>query len=347
VSGNAIKWVRSYLTERTQSVFVAGNYSEPATLKYGVPQGSVLGPGFFSDYSSPVASLIRSHGICVQSYADDTQLYVSFSPEEEASARDRLEKCIVDLRLWMNRNRLKLNDSKTEFIVFGTSLKLKRVKTVSVRVGDENIMAVKHVRNIGAFFDCELKMDTQVNNICRSGWMNLYNISKIRSYLTSDQAKTIVHAYVTSKLDSNNSLLAGARMELLNRLQRVQNAAAKLITKNKKHDHVTPLLRELHWLPIKDRIIFKILLQAYKSINGLGPVYLKDLLSIYKPPLNLRSADDALMLTPPRTALASYGDRAFSVVAAIEWNKLPLEIRSAQSVFSFKAHLKTYLFKST
>ena len=114
-------------------------------------------------------------------------------------------------------------------------------------------------------------MDIQVKNMCRGAWMNLYNIGKIRSYLTVDQAKSVMHAYVISKLDANNALLAGTTTELKSQLQRVQNAAAKLITKNKKHDHVNPLLHDLHWLPIEDRIIFKVLLLAYKSLNDVGP----------------------------------------------------------------------------
>lgn len=346
VGGNANKWIESYLTERSQSVLISGKYSEPETLKYGVPQGSVLGPTFFTDYSSPVAALIRSHGIAVQCYADDTQLYISFHPSEEALALEKLERCIDDLRHWMNTNRLKLNDSKTEFTIFGTNTRLAKLQTVSVQVGDEKIMAVKEVRNIGAYFDSELKMDIQVKNMCKGAWLNLFNIGKIRNHLTDDQAKTVIHAYVTSKLDANNALLAGTSTTLQIQLQRVQNAAAKLITQKKKHDHVTPLLHDLHWLPIEDRIIFKVLLLTYKALNEAGPVYLRDLFTIYRPPLNLRSADDPLTLDIPKTNLATYGDKAFSVKAAVEWNKLPLDTRSSQSVNSFKTKLKTKLFKA-
>jgi len=120
VDGTAIKWIRSYLTERSQSVLISDKCSEPEMLKYGVPQGSVLVPSFFSDYSSPVADLIRSHGISVQCYADDTQLYISFPPSDEVLALETLEQCFADLRHWMNMNRLRLNDGKTEFIIFGT-----------------------------------------------------------------------------------------------------------------------------------------------------------------------------------------------------------------------------------
>ena len=217
------------------------------------------------------------------------------------------------------------------------------LKTTSVRVGEESIQAVKQVRNIGAFFDSELKMNVQINNMCKSAWLHLYNISKIRQYLSQDQTKSIVHAYVTTKLNSNNSLLAGITLEQRRRLERVQHAAAKLITKSNKYDHVTPLLHELHWLPIEYRIKFKILLLTYKSLKGNGPVYLKDLFKFRDSPRQLRSVD-SLTLEYPRTNRRSYGDRAFSIAAATEWNRLPDEIKSCSSVNSFKSQLKTHLF---
>ena len=166
-------------------------------------------------------------------------------------------------------NRLRLNDSKTKFIIFGSKSKLLSIKTTSVRV-EENIKAAKQVRNIGAFFASELKMNTQINNMCKSAWFHLYNISKIQHYLSQDQTKSIVHAYVTSKLDSNNSLQAGITLDQRRRLERVQHAAARLITRSNKYDHVTPLLCEQHWLPIEYRTKFKILLHNVTVLDMCG-----------------------------------------------------------------------------
>ena len=167
-------------------------------------------------------------------------------------------------------------------------------------------------------------MSSQVNMVCKGAWINLHSISKIRHYLTEDQAKTVVHAYVTSKLDGNNALLAGIPSFLISQIQRVQNAAVKVVTKTRKHDHVTPLLAKLHWLPIKDRILFKILLLTCKALQNKGPIYLKELFSLHQPSLNLRSVMDPLLLNIPKTRLKTFGDKAFSVVAPREWNKLPL-----------------------
>ena len=194
-------------------------------------------------------------------------------------------------------------------------------------------------------FDSEMKMDTQVNSMCKSVWFHLYAIGKIRYYLSDDQTKSVVHAYVTPKLDGNNVLLVGPRREyLIDKLQLFQNAAAKIITKLKKFDHVTPLLHQLHWLLISKRITFKVLLLVYKSLNDMGPVYLRDVLIYYKPKCKgLRH--DPLSLEVPGTELVMYGDRTFHIVAAKAWNQLPKKIRTAETVDRFKTDLKTHLFK--
>ena len=134
---------------------------------------------------------------------------------DEAEVRNKLEDCIDAMQMWMSKNRLKLNDKKTEFIIFGTSTGLKKVATTTIRVGQEAIPACDKVRSISAMFDSEMKMDTQVNSMCKSAWFHLYTIGKIRSYLSDDQTKSVVHAYVTPKLDGNNALLVGPRREYL------------------------------------------------------------------------------------------------------------------------------------
>ena len=346
VSSDALEWIKSYLCGRTQSVKISGYRSDPVVLKYGVPQGSVLGPVFFTDYSSPVASIVRSHAIHVHCYADDTQLYIPFTPSaDEDEVRQRLEACIEELRQWMLLNKLKLNDQKTEFIIFGQPSKLKKTSTTCIKVGIHSIKPSKSIRNIGAFMDTQLTMEEQVRNMTKLAWLNIFNISKIRGYLTQDQLKTIVHAYVTPKLDFNNCLLAGIPQHLVQRVQLVQNAAARLIMGSRKSDHVTPLLKELHWLPVTQRVLYKLLVNVYKALNLIGPRYLYELLVPYVPTRTLRSSSDTLLLTEPKSKLKRYGDRSFSVIAPHEWNKLPISIRSSKSLDIFKRALKTHLFK--
>ena len=170
---------------------------------------------------------------------------------DESVVLTKLEGCICELRKWMSSNKLKLNDSKTEFLVLGSVASLKMVSTSSIHIGDHDIELSTCVRNIGAFFDNTSKMEKHVKSICKSAWFNLYRISKVRDYLSEEQTKTVIHAFVTSKLDSFNSLLGGLPATVISKLQRIQNSSAKLIMGGKKHDHVTPILRHLHWLPVQ------------------------------------------------------------------------------------------------
>ena len=193
-------------------------------------------------------------------------------------------------------------------------MSVKRVKTESIKVGNHEIKPVESVRNIGAMFDKRMKMKAQVKHMCKGTWHNIHSIGKIEQYLTQDQTKTVVHAHVISKLDNNNPLLTGIPQYVRRRLQLAQNAAAKLVTDLMKFDHVTGAMKELHWLPIEKRVIFKCLLIAYKALNGTGPSYIREMLPLAKVYREgLRSSDDPLRLEESRTKLVTYGDRAFSI----------------------------------
>ena len=244
----------------------------------------------------------------------------------------------------MAANYLKLNDSKTEFIVFGSKKNLAEIKTQSMCLGESHVPSHPSVKNIGVHLDETLKMDKQVAATCKVAWFHLYQISKIRKYLTDDQTKSVIHANVTSRLDHNNSLLIGLPKKSIGKLQLIQNAAARLIVGLKKRDHVTPTLRELHWLPVEQRILFKVMLLTFKALNNKGPAYLKELLTPYVPARNLRSSSDN-QLCVPKSCYVETSKRAFGTRAPCEWNRLPISIRNKPSVNSFKTALKTYLFK--
>ena len=204
--------------------------------------------------------------------------------------------------------------------------------------------AVDSARNIGVVMDSTLSMVQHVSAVCKSAYAHLRNIAKFRRYLTQDATATLVHSLVTSRLDNMNSLLYGLPDTQLNKLQRIQNHASKVIMKKKKHDHVTPILQSLHWLKIPYRIEYKLLLLTYKCLHGKAPEYLAAKLEKYVPGRALRSGDQDL-LVERRAKLKSYGERSFSVAAPKLWNKLPHDLRSSGSVYIFKAKLKTFLFK--
>ena len=192
--------------------------------------------------------------------------------------------------------------------------------------------------------DSLFNMEDHVTSVCRSCYFHLRNIGSIRQYLDPDTAAQIIHSFITSRLDYCNALLYGLPDYLLLRLKKVQNTAVRIITLCKIENHITPHLKNLHWLPVSLRIDFKMLLLTYKILNGLAPSYLCDLLIIRELPRELRSTS-MCNLKIPRSRTTSYGDRAFSVAAPKLWNELPPEIRDAPTLPLFKTMLKTHLFK--
>ena len=164
-------------------------------------------------------------------------------------------------------------------------------------------------------------------------------------FLSKESTETLIHAFISSRLDYCNSLFYNIPAYQLQKLQRIQNAAARLILQESKFCHITPLFMTLHWLPVKYRIQFKILLLTFKAINLLAPSYICDLVTVKKPSnYNLRSNNSLVLDLPKVKSLATLGDRSFSFAAPKLWNKLPNYIRSSASITTFKSQLKTYLF---
>ena len=340
-----MSWLKSYFSNRHQNVKIGKHSSSKRPLPYRVPQGSMVGPFTFPPYTSPLAKIARKYGLSIHLYADDTQLYLSFDAVDSDSSKLVMEACLVEIRTWMAENLLKLNDSKTEYILVGSKFTLSSFgDTNSIMVGDDSITATSSVKNIGAVIDDKLHMLPHINNICKSCYLHLRHISQIRKYLTDEATTTLVHAFITSKLDNLNGLLFGLPEYVINKLQLIQNHAARLIQCKKKHESVTPILQALHWLPVVYRIQYKIMLLVYKCLNNRAPVYLSDMLELYTPARALRSSHKSL-LKEPTFRTESYGRRAFSVSAPRMWNTLPQDIRSLDSLDGFKASLKTHLYR--
>ena len=347
IKDNALNWITSYLNKRSQFVSVNKSRSDPVIQHCNVPQGSVLGPTFFSDYVAPLSNIFNKWGVCFHSYADDTQIYAPFTPGvDEDEIYNHLTKCIHEVRIWMAQNSLKLNDDKTDFIVIGNKHLLSKSKHKALTVGDHTVSASKSVKNIGASLESSLSMETEINAKCKSAWWQLYQISKIKRFLTDEQLKTVVVSLVLGKLDQNNSLLYDLPDYLIAKVQRIQNSAARLLCSAGRQTDASPLLVSLHWLPIKQRIKFKILLLVYKCMNGIGPQYLSELLSPHTNPELQHCLRSSLLdnLSVPRTTSRS-GDRSFCVCGPKLWNTLPLYIKNCPSVKTFKKSLKTFLFK--
>ena len=340
ISGTALSWFSSYLANRRQTVVVENHVSEEFILDCGVPQGSVLGPVLFVLYVGPLSTVIRGFGLSYHQYADDTQLYGTESAKRVDDVLSNTERCVLGAGDWMSRNRLKLNGDKTEVMFVGN----KKYKSESVlRVGETNIQIVESVKNLGVFFDSALSMELQINNLVKAMNFQLRKISSIRQYISEDVTKTLIVSLVLSRLDYCNALLSGVPQTKLKRLQVVQNNAARLIFRRRRRESAAPLLRELHWLPVERRIVFKTCVLVYRCLEKTAPSYLSNLLKFYSVPRSLRSSNDPTRLDVPRIRTRS-GMRSFSHFGPSAWNAIPQSIRESTSLTVFRKRLKTFLF---
>ncbi len=186
------------------------------------------------------------------------------------------------------------------------------------------------VKNLGVILDSNLSFENHISNVTKTAFFHLRNIAKLRNMLS------VSDAFMTSRLDYCNALLGACPASSINKLQIVQNAAARVLTRSRKYDHITPILQSLHWLPIKFRISYKILLLAYKALNDLAPAYLTNLLSRYNPTRSLRSQNSGLLVVP-RIAKFTKGGRTFSYLASKLWNSLPDNVRGSDTLSLFKS----------
>lgn len=341
ISGRALDWFSSYLGGRSFSVAVGPFTSDPAPLPCGVPQGSILAPLLWALYLLPLGSIISSFkGVSYHCYADDIQLYVSFTPQNMQKINILLD-CLAAIEGWMGRNFLQLNAAKTEVLIIASDSLAAKVKNL---MGPLTTNVHPHIRNLGVFFDQAMNMDKHVSSLTRNCFFHIRNIAKLRSIVSHAELEMAVHAFISSRLDYCNSLFTCLSKASVHRLQLVQNAAARLITRSKKSCHITPILASLHWLPVHFRIQYKILIISYKALNGQAPAYISELIPPHYNTRSLRSFDQGL-LAVPRTRLKTRGDRAFGAAAPRLWNALTPVLRSAPSLNLFKGHLKTHLFK--
>ncbi|KAI5089818.1 hypothetical protein C0J45_19953, partial [Silurus meridionalis] len=230
----------------------------------------------------------------------------------------------------MLNNFLLLNSDKTEVLLLGPHAARSKLSdyVASLDGVSVSVSACTAVKYLGVIIDPSLSFES-----------HLYiNIAKIRNMMLQD-AEKLVHAFVTSRLDYCNAVLSGCASKCINKLQLVQNTAARVLTRSRKYDHITPVLISLHWLPIKSRIDYKILLLTYKALNGLAPQYLSELLYQYDPPRLLRSKGAGYLLVP-QIMKTTAGGRSFSYKAPQLWNSLPTSVQDSV----FQSRLKTYLF---
>ncbi|XP_053149256.1 uncharacterized protein LOC128343844 [Hemicordylus capensis] len=312
-------------------------------LLYGVPRGSILSLMLFNIYMKPLGEIIRRFGAGCYQYADDTQIYFSLSSSSSSSGNGihSLNACLQAVMGWMRDNKLKLNPCNTEVLIVGDwnlrdELDLPALDGVTFPQKEQ-------VRSLGVLLDPDLTIVSQVEAMARSAFYLFRLIRQLRPFLENNDLKTVVHQLVTSRLDYCNALYMGLPLYVVQKLQLVQNAAARLVSGVTRRDHIMPVLKQLHWLPICFQAKYKVLVITFKALNGFGPGYLRERLLRYDPHRSLRSSGEVRLQLPPVRLVATQ-NQAFCIAAPGLWNALLADIQSLGSLLAFKRALKTYLF---
>ncbi|XP_071348004.1 uncharacterized protein [Trachinotus anak] len=266
--------------------------------------------------------------------------FESYLTGRSFSVSSRVSDCLSDIATWMKAHHLQLNLSKTELLVLPAKPTIHH--DINIKTDSLWLAPTKVVRNLGVMIDDQLTFSNHVASVARSCRYALYNIRKIRPYLIQHTTQLLTQAVVISKLDYCNALLTGLPARTVQPLRMIQNAAARLVYNQPKRSHVTPLLIELHWLPVAARIKFKSLMLAYKVVSGTAPTYLNALVQEYASSRPLRSSTERRLALPP---IRSRQSKLFSHVVPRWWNALPLPTRAGASLSNFKRLLKTQLFR--
>ncbi|RXN12193.1 RNA-directed DNA polymerase from mobile element jockey [Labeo rohita] len=269
---------------------------------------------------------------------DDLQIYLPVVLSN-SSALDPLHNFIRNIRQWLSQNFLHLNEGKTEYILFTPDS-----PNSSPSFGPLTPPFAPAVRNLGVIFDSGMIFGKQISAVVKASFYQLRLLSKVKPFLSRVDLEKAVHAFISSRLDYCNALYTRLNQSLLNRLQLVQNAAARLLSDTSKRSHISLVLRSLHWLPVRFRVEFKILMFVFKAINGLAPVYLAELVVVYQPARTLRSSEHTALVMP-KFNYKKFGGRSFAVLGPKLWNALPEQLRNNTELCVFKSQLKTHLFR--
>ena len=342
VRGIALKWFASFLRGRKQQVKIDNSFSDILNVMFGAPQDSVLGPKLFSIYVRGQPKVFETCSFKPASFADDSNGTKQFALTFQCKVLiDEIPQCIDKITDYMNIQYLKINPEKTEFVLLHPKHFHEKIIIKGTFINGKCIRFSKLVKNVGLWIDQNLELDSNINKIVSHCYKLLKDIGRIRPILTKEHTESLVHAVITSRLDSFNSLYININKSSLNKLQKVQNASARLIVKLKRTKSVRVVLRDLHCLPVESRILFKILLITHKVVYGRC----SSNLSVSFKSGNCRP-QNLLMLNTTRCA-TKYGKRTFSWSAPRLWNLLPVDMRSCDNTDTFKKKLKTLLFANT
>ena len=315
-------------------------------------------------YTKFLQKIAKKYGLDIQLYADDSQLYIGFSasrPSELADIKERIRQCLEEIKSWMLENFMKLNQAKTELLVFGSKGALKKTQglDVSISFGDTVIVQTMFTgdngKSLGVMLDEMLSMDRQIASVKKKCCWTMMNLRTIGSYLDEEVKLMMVKQLVISKLDYCNVLYMNLAKKRLKKLKSVLNQGIRFIYNIKdRSEDLVPYYKKAHILPIEQRILYKVCLLTHKAVHGTSPAYIRDLVTVDIPAdlttltrskmaVDLGTVD-AFKLKMTKMTKTKFEDRCFSNYAPPTWNALPLGLRCLVSTTEFKRKLKNHFY---
>ena len=360
LGSTVLTWFSSYLENRSYRVKVEDSLSPEFLLKYGVPQGSLLGPVLFTLYVEPLEPIVKAFGLTIRLYADDSTIYLGFCPVEGWNgSRRNIEDCLEAVRTWMIENRLMVNEDKTEFLILGKKSKTEKLEEdndLTIQLHGSTIrpadLAGKEGKTLGVYLDTQMDMKRQISMVKRNAGVTMRNLWQIRRFIDKPLRLMLASQLVFSKVDYCNALYFNLPAATIKPLKGILNQAIRFIhgVREKKAD-LEPLYKESHVLPVEKRIFFKVCVLGYKMLYGSAPQYLQDLIQVDEntdvlKPTRQNSKVDRYKLKPPKgnVKVSKLGKRRISQYLPEVWNCLPENLRDSPTEDTFRSSLKTLLF---
>ena len=336
-SRNVVNWFKSYLTNRKQVVRIGSTISTPLNITHGVPQGAILSPLLFCIYLNDLPLVPKTCSI--ESYVDDSKVLLSFTMKDVFNAQRNLEEDLHHVAAWCCKNQLLINAKKTKFLLIGTRQLLRRLPVeMSLSFLGEVITPVSNAKDLGVILDSNLSYDCHIKDLTSSCMSKLCQISRVKDSFDHNTLQLIISALVMSKLYYCSSVWSNTSIGNIKKLQGVQNFAARIITNTKKYDHITPVLHELGWLPIKDHLLFRDSIMTFKCMNGLAPPYLSNIFCKRNTIHNFDTRKSGSLQIP--LCKTKTGQRSFRYRAVNIWNDLHPTLKKITSLNVYKKELK-------
>jgi len=338
------QWFSSYLSNRNHAVCLQNTTSPFLPNKFGVPQGSILGPILFSIFVNDIPKMPAD--VTISMYADDVQIAIPFPPNNASATCKRAEMILNNLKIWYDSNGLKLNSNKTQCIIIGNHSKNSHLSNFSLTFGDSIIKPLDCVKNLGVLFDSKMTFEPHIIKTCKKVNGTLMFINRVKHLLNRKSRNILIDSLVLSNFHYCPLIWSKATKCTLHHLQKSLNFAAKVVTNGKfrKKDHVSPLLKRLQWPSIQNHLLIKEALFVHRSLKTKRSTAQL----VHFTPSSLQSKRETRNFNVSiKYRKTNNGKKALSVSGAHLWNSLPNELRVMKSKTVFNKYITEHLAKGS